>query len=158
MVVVLFVVWAADVEAAGIVPPTRVTAYDWQCQDSSGARISDHQRVELAMVACLNNSAGAFVQGGRYRINKVVVVNGSATLSWASPTQNTDGSALTNLAGYRIIYGTSASALTQSIQVMNPAVTTYIVSNLAPGTYYFAVIALTPSAESAPSNTASKSI
>ena len=31
---------------------------------------------------------------------------GSATLSWTAPTQNTDGSPPTNLAGYRIYWGT----------------------------------------------------
>jgi hypothetical protein len=50
--------------------PTRVSTYDWQCQDANGVKLSDHQRVELAAFACLNNPAGAFVQGGRYRINR----------------------------------------------------------------------------------------
>ena len=31
--------------------------------------------------------------------------NGTATVSWTPPTTNTDGSALTNLAGYRVAYG-----------------------------------------------------
>ena len=47
--------------------------------------------------------------------------NGSATLSWTPPTQNTDGSTINNLAGFRIQYGTSASALTQTIEVTTPA-------------------------------------
>ena len=68
---------------------------------------------------------------------------GAATLSWTPPTQNTDGSALTNLAGYRIHYGTSATTLTQSIQIANPGLTTYVIEDLSPGTYYFAVRAFT---------------
>jgi hypothetical protein len=81
----------------------------------------------------------------------------SATLSWAAPTANTDGSTLTNLAGYRIVYGTSASVLSQTIQVSNPGVTTYVVENLAPGTYYFAIKAYTADGtESAASNIVSK--
>ena len=36
---------------------------------------------------------------------------GSAALSWAAPTKNTDGSTLTNLAGYRVHYGTAAGQL-----------------------------------------------
>src|SRR5690606_15761687 len=35
----------------------------------------------------------------------------NATLSWVAPTQNTDGTTLTNLAGYRIHYGSSPSVL-----------------------------------------------
>lgn len=85
--------------------------------------------------------------------------NGSATLSWTPPTQNTDGSTLANLAGYRIAYGTSSAALTQTIQVANASMATYVVTSLAPGTWFFAVRAYSSSgAESANSNTASKTI
>jgi len=85
------------------------------------------------------------------------VSNGAATLSWTPPTQNTDGSALTNLAGYRIHYGTSASMLTHSIQIANPGLTSYVIENLSPGTYYFAVRAYTSNGgESDNSNIASK--
>lgn len=62
-----------------------------------------------------------------------------AVLSWIPPTQNNDGSALTALAGYRINYGTSPTALTQTIQVANPGATSYALTDLAPGTYYFSV-------------------
>lgn len=84
---------------------------------------------------------------------------GSATLSWQAPTQNTDGSAITNLAGYRILYGTSASALTQMIEVTNPSVTSYVVDQLTSATWHFAVKAYTTAgAESSQSNVASKTI
>src|SRR3954462_15892373 len=32
--------------------------------------------------------------------------NGNAKLSWVAPKQNTDGSSLTNLKGFKIVYGT----------------------------------------------------
>jgi putative Ig domain-containing protein len=87
------------------------------------------------------------------------VANGSATVSWSAPTQNTDGSALTNLAGFNIYYGTSATTLNQSVQIANPGLTTYALGNLAPGTWYFAVNAYTTAgAESAISSIASKTI
>lgn len=82
-----------------------------------------------------------------------------AVLSWTAPTSNTDGSTLTNLAGYRISYGTNANALSQTIQVSNPSVTNYTIDNLAPGTYYFAVRAYTSTGtESANSNVQSKTV
>ena len=68
---------------------------------------------------------------------------GSATLSWSAPTQNTDGTPLTNLAGYRIYYGTSITALTKTVQVANPGLVTYVVSNLSAGPWYFAIKAYT---------------
>jgi hypothetical protein len=87
------------------------------------------------------------------------VANGSATVGWNAPTQNTDGSALTNLAGFNIYYGTSATTLNQSVHLANPGLTTYALGNLAPGTWYFAVNAYTTTgAESAISSIASKAI
>jgi Putative Ig domain len=88
-----------------------------------------------------------------------VPTTGSASLSWTPPTQNTDGTSLTNLAGYRISYGTSASALTQTIQIANPGISTYLIEDLAAGDWYFAVSAYASSgAASANSSVVSKTI
>jgi hypothetical protein len=84
---------------------------------------------------------------------------GAATLSWIPPTTNTDGSTLTNLAGFRIYYGASSSQMSQTIEVANASVNAYVVSNLAPGTYYFTVRAYTASgAESDNSNVSTKTV
>jgi len=64
---------------------------------------------------------------------------GSATLSWTPPTRNTDGTTLSNLAGYRINYGTSSTNLTQTVQIANAGVARYTVTGLTSGTWYFAV-------------------
>ncbi len=83
---------------------------------------------------------------------------GQAILSWNVPTTNTDGSPLTDLAGYKVYYGTVSGAYTQNIDVGN--VTTYTVPNLTDGgAYYFAVTAYdTASIESGYSNEVSKTI
>ncbi len=84
---------------------------------------------------------------------------GSADISWTPPTTNTDGSTLTNLAGYTIYYGTSPGSLTQTVQLTNIGLTNYVVSGLASGTWYFAVTAYTSSgSRSSLSNMASKTI
>ncbi len=67
--------------------------------------------------------------------------SGAATVHWTPPTQNTNGSTITNLAGYIISYGTSASSLTSKIKLTNAGLTSYQIDNLAKGTYYFAVSA-----------------
>jgi hypothetical protein len=83
--------------------------------------------------------------------------SGAAELSWTAPTQNTDGSALTSLAGYRIYYGTSAAALTQMVDVNSAGMTSYVLDNLAPSTYYFTIRAYNSSgSESANSNIVSR--
>ena len=69
--------------------------------------------------------------------------DGTATVSWEAPTITTQGTALTNLAGYRIYYGLSESELTQSIDLDNVGTQTYVVDNLGAGTWYFAVKAVT---------------
>ena len=68
-------------------------------------------------------------------------VSGSATLDWMPPTQNSDGSVLTNLAGYTVYYGTSPGSLTQTVKITNPGLTAYTIPNLPSGTWYFAVSA-----------------
>jgi len=61
--------------------------------------------------------------------------------------------------GYHIHYGTSASALTQTVAVYGAATTTGVVANLTAGTYDRAVSAYTSAGtESAPSATVSKTI
>jgi hypothetical protein len=85
--------------------------------------------------------------------------DGSATISWTPPTQNTDGSTINDLAGFRIQYGTSASALTQTIQVSNPGLATYVVTGLSSGNWFFTVRAYNSGgAESANSSVVSKTI
>lgn len=93
----------------------------------------------------------------RCELRAQVAATGTASLSWTPPTQNTDGTSLTNLAGYRISYGASAAELVQTIQIENTAVTTHTIEALAPGAYYFAVRAYTSSGtESVNSNVVSK--
>lgn len=94
-----------------------------------------------------------------FSLSVLQVANGTATLNWTVPTTNTDGSALTNLAGYRITYGRSASNMDQSVAVSNAGLTTYTVENLTNGTWYFAVYAVNSSnLESDVSNVSSKTI
>jgi hypothetical protein len=75
---------------------------------------------------------------------------GAATLNWTPPTENTDGTPLTNLAGYDIHYGTESGDYTQSIPVNNPGLATYVVDNLTPGTYYFSVSAVNSAGTESP--------
>ncbi len=63
----------------------------------------------------------------------------AVTLNWTPPTENVNGTPLTNLAGYNIHYGTASGDYTQTISVSNAGIATYVVDDLTPGTYYFAV-------------------
>jgi hypothetical protein len=85
--------------------------------------------------------------------------SGMATLSWQAPTTNTDGAALTDLAGYRIYFGMNADDLTQTVQLTGLGLQTYVIDDLGLGTWYFAIKAVTSAgAESALSDVVSKTI
>jgi hypothetical protein len=72
----------------------------------------------------------------------------AVALDWHPPTENTDGSALTNLKGYKLHYGKQPKTYTDSIVINNPGVLSYVVDDLPKGTYYFALTAFTTGAES----------
>ncbi len=65
--------------------------------------------------------------------------SGSVTLSWLPPTENDNGTVLRDLAGYRIYAGRRADALNQVIALNNPGLTRYVVEDLPPARWYFAM-------------------
>lgn len=68
----------------------------------------------------------------------------NATITWTAPTQNTDLTPLTDLAGFKIYYSTEATVPIANRSVQTAAVgdTTAVVSGLQKNTrYYFAVSA-----------------
>ena len=90
-------------------------------------------------------------------VNQIAL--GSATLTWTPPTQNTDGSPLTDLAGYRIYYGTSPGNYSNTAAVSNPGVASFVVDGLTQGTWYFVTTSINTSGiESAYSNEATKTV
>jgi hypothetical protein len=90
-----------------------------------------------------------------FSINVVAQSNGSAVVNWTPPTENTHGSTLSNLDSY----GRAANLLDQRVDVTNEGLTSYTVSNLASGTWYFAVSAYTASGGTSEiSNVATKTI
>jgi hypothetical protein len=94
-----------------------------------------------------------------FNIHVVQTAAGTAVLSWLPPTDNSDGSVLTDLAGYRIEYGRTPGAFDRSVDIDNPSISTYVIEQLTPGTWYFSVIARNASdVESERSNLGSKVI
>jgi len=110
------------------------------------------------VISVSDGQMSAALQAFSIQVN-AQVVNGSAALSWVAPSTNTDGSPLTDLAGFTINYGTSLSALSQTIDVASATATGYTVQGLSSGTWYFTVTAYTSvGTHSAPSNVASDTI
>ncbi len=65
--------------------------------------------------------------------------NGSATLRWTPPATNTDGTTVTDLAGFNIVYGKSSGSMSQTLKIASATATSGTVTGLTSGTWYFAV-------------------
>lgn len=79
-----------------------------------------------------------------------------ATLRWDAVTTRADGMPLGDLENYVVHYGTAPGAYVSTAMA---STTTYTVTGLEPGTYYFAVTAMDSSgSESEVSNEVSKTI
>jgi hypothetical protein len=78
-------------------------------------------------------------------------------VSWLAPAENTDGTALTDLAGFNVYYGNTATDLDHTVNVQGVGNLSYVIENLGPGTWYFSVTAVNAegfeSAASAPVET-----
>ena len=67
--------------------------------------------------------------------------NSSITFNWVPPTENSNGSPLTNLAGYKIHYGTASQDYSEVVALNNPSLSRYVLDSLPSGTWYFAITA-----------------
>ncbi len=94
-------------------------------------------------------------------VNVTVVLSsdGTALLSWTPPTENTDDSTLTDLAGYKIYYGTSPGSYSNTEIINNPGLTSFLIESLASADWYFVMTAFNSSGvESSYSTEVSKTI
>jgi len=93
----------------------------------------------LAMAGCGGGGSGGSGGGGSTVSTITTISTGSVSLSWNIPTINADGSPLSDLAGYKIYYGTSSGNYSNSVDVGNNVGAS--VSSLPSGTWCFAVTA-----------------
>ena len=94
-----------------------------------------------------------------FDIQVVATAAGSTTLSWTPPTRNEDGSALNDLAGYKVYWGMSQDDYANSATIANPGLSSFVVNQLTPARWYFVVTAYSSTgAESGYSNAFSKTI
>ena len=136
---------------------------DWATFDgSSGALMGTPAAANVGtyaniVISVSNGSASASLLAFSISVNEVS--NGSAALTWTPVTRNTNGSTLTDLAGYRVHYGTSANAMNAVVVLANPSLTNYLVTNLSSGIWYFGITAYSRAGvESALSNVGHKTV
>ena len=113
-----------------------VTGHLWGTP--SIAQAGSYEEIEVSVS---DGTANATLPQFTITVEPGTPVSGAVTLAWQPPTQNTDGTALLDLTGYRIVYGPQAGDYTSSIAIDDPELTRYVVDGLAPGVYFFAIVA-----------------
>lgn len=125
---------------------------------TSGSETIDSLTDDGTFIITCTDDVGGSVSDS---VTVTVTVNnaGTASLSWTPPTKNTDGTDLTDLAGYYIHIGTSSGDYSSVIEVRQNDINSFLVEDLAEGTWYFALSAFDTSGnESEKSNEGSKVI
>jgi hypothetical protein len=78
---------------------------------------------------------------GPFDIEVVAAASGSATLNWLPPDANADGTVPLDLAGFRVYKGLTVDGFEQVASLDNPGIATFVVTDLTPGDWLFAVTA-----------------
>ncbi len=113
----------------------------WASFDSATGKLSGMPRIDN--VGMFSNILISVSDGQKttslrpFAINVQELGNLSTTLSWTPPTENEDGSALTDLAGYKIYWGNTPGNYTKSARIDNPGISSYVVENLPAGRLEF---------------------
>jgi hypothetical protein len=117
----------------------------WATFDSATGRLSGTPvtanvgTTSLIQISVGDGTATASLMAFSIAVKSGVASSNSLKLSWTAPTLDANGQPMTDLAGYRVYYGTSAKNLNTVVNVDKATVTDQIISNLQAGTWYFAV-------------------
>ncbi|MEO1202682.1 MAG: putative Ig domain-containing protein [Pseudomonadota bacterium] len=123
-------------------------SFDETTGEISGTPIEADVGVYADIVISVNDGSDT-ASLGPFSVEVVAVGSGTAsvTITWTAPTRNEDGSDLTDLAGFTLYYGVQSGTYTEQISIDNPAITSFVVEGLVPGTYYFVATATNSSGE-----------
>jgi len=90
-------------------------------------------------------SSNVFAQEVNPPLSVELMNENDAFVSWTAPTENTDNSPLTDLAGFKIYYGTNTGSYSQTININSATKTSYLIKNLTSSTWYFVMTAFNSS-------------
>lgn len=132
------VTFGASVTNANGSLSTRLT---WDAPGATGCTASGHPSWTGAKPASGSLDLPPITLSGTYSLTLSCATagNGQTLVKWTAVLTNTDGTALTNLAGFKVVYGTSATALSQSKAVTSATATSADMGVLPAGSYFFAV-------------------
>lgn len=92
----------------------------------------------FALTACGGGNGSGSVDAGSVSAAGL----GSVTLNWTPPTTRADGGALSlsEIAGYRVLYGTEPGQYTHSLDINDAASNSATIADLPLGDYYFVLV------------------
>jgi hypothetical protein len=96
-------------------------------------------RLVVLPIACAVAAVGCSDGGSAPAEPPAAVSSSTATLEWSRPWSNEDGSALTDLAGYKVYYGPEEYTPDHVLDVRGANVSKAEIQGLARGTWYFAI-------------------
>jgi hypothetical protein len=76
-----------------------------------------------------------------FGIDVVVAATGQATVGWVAPQEDSDGNVLTDLAGFRLYYGTQSGVYPNTMEIESPGLTLFVLDQLVPNTYFMVLTA-----------------
>ncbi|MEJ1965378.1 MAG: putative Ig domain-containing protein [Gammaproteobacteria bacterium] len=106
----------------------------------TGAQVGSYEQIEISVT---DGKASTTLPRFSISVTAGAPTMRNVLVSWQPPTANSDGSTLTDLRGYRILYGTQPGVYTGSVKVDGAGFASYTIENLQSGTkYYFAMVAV----------------
>jgi hypothetical protein len=118
----------------------------WAAFDASTGRLSGtptQNDVGMSSPVAITVTDGeATAALASFTIQVVGTATGSASLVWMPPTENEDGTPLLDLAGYKLYWGTAEGSYSNSVTLMNPGITRYVVEDLTPAEWHFVLTAV----------------
>lgn len=118
---------------------------DWATFDAStGLLTGDPGAADVGTYAAIRitvSDGAATTALDPFDVTVEAIGTSQVTLSWTAPTQNADGSPLTNLAGYNIYYGQSPNNLS-FVRRVGVGMTSVVIENLTAGIWYFSMTSI----------------
>lgn len=99
----------------------------------SGSNVGSYEEIEIGVT---DGTASTTLAQFAITVTEGSQSGKNVTVSWQPPTTNSDGSTLTNLGGYKILFGTKSGTYTQSVTVTGAGLTSYVL-DLQSGAQYF---------------------
>jgi hypothetical protein len=94
----------------------------------------------ILLIAC-NSEESYGLNGDAGTAGGGIVQGAAISLSWTAPSEREDGTpiSMSEIAGYRVYYGTSQGEYTEQVDVADSSTMQVALNNVAAGTYYIVV-------------------